>query len=111
VTEGTQTSVLWARGGRLEGTPEGHGILPGTTRQLVLHLCNEIGLSFAAARVTLPDLIGADEVILVGTTTEILSIVRIDGHSVADGRPGPISRRLEEAYRAAVERWLAPQPV
>jgi D-alanine transaminase len=111
VTEATHTSVLWVRDGRLEGTPEGHGILPGTTRQLVLRLCEEIGLPFVAAEVTLPALIGADEVLLAGTTTEILSIVRIDDQSVADGAPGPVSRRLQEAYRTAVERWLAPQPV
>ena len=38
VTEATHTSLLWVRGGRLEGTPEGHEILPGMTRQLVLRL-------------------------------------------------------------------------
>lgn len=111
VTEGTHTSVLWVRGGRVEGTPEGHGILPGTTRQLILGLCDEIEIPFAAAQVTLPALIAADEVMIVGTSTEVLPIVRIDGQGVADGTPGPVSRRLQDAYRAAVERWLAPQPV
>ena len=38
VTEATHSSVLWVRQGRLEGTPEGHEILPGMTRQLVLRL-------------------------------------------------------------------------
>ena len=38
VTEATHTSLLWVRDGRLEGTPEGHEILPGMTRQLVLRL-------------------------------------------------------------------------
>lgn len=111
VTEATHTSVLWVRDGRLEGTPEGHGILPGTTRQLLLRLCGEVGIPFHAAQLTLPELIAADEVLLVGTTTEVLSIVRIDGQGVGDGTPGPVAQRLQEAYRAAVERWLAPQPV
>jgi D-alanine transaminase len=111
VTEGTHTSVLWVRDGRLEGTPEGHGILPGTTRQLIIRLCDEVGIPFAATQVTLRDLIEADEVMLVGTSTEVLSIVRIDDQVVADGTPGPLSRRLQAAYRAAVERWLAPEPV
>jgi D-alanine transaminase len=111
VSEGTHTSVLWVRGGRLEGTPEGHGILPGTTRQLILRLCEEAGLPFAAAHVTLPELKTSDEVLLVGTTCEVLSIVRIDDRRISGGVPGPHSRRLQEAYRAAVERWLAPQPV
>jgi D-alanine transaminase len=111
VTEGTHTSVLWVRHGRLEGTPEGHGILPGTTRQLILRLCEEAGIAFAATHVTLPELKRCDEVVLVGTTCEVLSIVRIDGQILSDGVPGPLARRLQEAYRAAVERWLAPQPV
>jgi D-alanine transaminase len=111
VTEGTHTSVLWVRGGRLEGTPEGHGILPGTTRRLILRLCSEIGVAFAAAHVTLAELIAADEVFLVGTTSEVLSIVRIDDHAISGGVPGPVAHRIQQAYRAAVERWLAPQPV
>jgi D-alanine transaminase len=110
VTEATHTSVLWVRGGRLEGTPEGHGILPGTTRQLILRLCAEAGLPFAATQVTLLELMACDEVLLVGTTCEVLSIVRIDDRTISGGAPGPLSRRLQEAYRAAVERWLAPQP-
>jgi D-alanine transaminase len=111
VSEGTHTSVLWVRGGRLEGTPEGHGILPGTTRQLVLRLCDEVGIAFGANQVSLAELTAADEVLLVGTTTEVLSVVRVDGQPIAEGVPGPIARRLQEAYRAAVDRWLAPQPV
>jgi D-alanine transaminase len=111
VTEGTHTSVLWARGGRLEGTPEGHGILPGTTRGLVLRLCAAIGVTFVAGHITVPELIGADEVFLVGTTSEVLSIVRIDGQAISDGVPGPMARRIQQAYCAAVERWLAPQRV
>ena len=111
MTEGTHTSVLWVRGGRLEGTPEGHGILPGTTRQLILRLCAEIGVTFTSAHLTLPELIGAEEVFLVGTTSEVLSIVRIDGQAISGGVPGPMSRRIQQAYCAAVERWLASQRV
>src|SRR5262249_7737866 len=111
VSEGTHTSVLWVRDGHLEGTPEGHGILPGTTRQLILRLCEEFGISFRATRVTLADLKGADEVLLVGTTTEVLPVIRVDDQLISEGVPGPMARRLQQAYRAAVERWLAPQPV
>jgi D-alanine transaminase len=111
VTEGSSTSVLWIRGGRLEGTPEGHGLLPGTTRHLVLRLAETIGIPYADARITLEELIGADEVLLAGTATEIVSVVRVDDKFIADGRPGPLARRIQGAYREAVARWLAPQPV
>jgi D-alanine transaminase len=107
VTEATHSSLLWVRQGRLEGTPEGHEILPGMTRQLVLRLARKAGISFVDARVTLPQLVAADEVILFGTTIEVLPVVRIDGQPVNGGRPGPIARRLGEALHDELERWLA----
>ena len=50
VTEATHTSLLWVRQGRLEGTPEGHEILPGMTRQHVLRLARAIGYPVRRAR-------------------------------------------------------------
>jgi D-alanine transaminase len=111
VTEATHTSILWCRGARLEGTPEGPEILPGTTRRLVLRLADEIGVPFAESRLTLTDLIASDEILLAGTTTEVMPVVRVDDSTVGGGRPGPIARRLQAAYRSAVERWLASETV
>jgi D-alanine transaminase len=110
VTEATHTSLIWVRGGRLEGTPEGPGILPGTTRQLVLRLARAAGIAFAEATVSVPELEACDEVLLVGTTTEVLSVSAIDGVPIAGGRPGPQSQNLQDAYRSAVEQWLASKP-
>jgi D-alanine transaminase len=107
VTEATHTSLLWARHGRLEGTPEGHEILPGMTRQLILRLLATLAIPFVGSRVTLPELKAADELILVGTSSEVVPIVQIDDSPVGQGRPGPISRRLWNAYRQDVERWLS----
>jgi D-alanine transaminase len=111
VSEATHSSVLWARSGRIEGTPEGPAILPGTTRQLIRRLAADAGLAFAEAEVTLDELCQADEALLVGTTIEVLPIVRIDSTPISGGRPGPLAQRLQTAYRRAVERWLVPQPV
>ncbi len=110
VTESTHTSLLWVRGGRIEGTPEGPEILPGTTRQLVLRLIEPLEIPFAETRVTLDELAAADEVILVGTTTEVVPVVRVDDRRIAAGSPGPVAGRLWEAYRRAVEGWLAGRP-
>lgn len=111
VSEATHSSVLWVRNGRIEGTPEGSGILPGTTRILLLRLARSLNLRFAESQVTLDELRKADEVFLLGTTIEVVPIVAIDGLAVADGRPGAVSRALQTAYREAVERWLAPEHV
>ncbi len=110
VTEATHSSLLWVRNDRLEGTPEGHEILPGMTRGLVLRLLQPLGIAFAGTYVTLPALVAADEVILVGTTYEVLPVIEIDGQPIGAGAPGPFGRRLGDAYRQEVERWLADPP-
>jgi D-alanine transaminase len=107
VTEATHSSLLWVRGGRIEGTPRGPGILPGITRQVLQMLADEVRVPLVENRVTLEELIGADEVLLLGTTIEVLPVVTVDGRTVNGGRPGPVTRALQGAYRSAVERWLA----
>ena len=107
MTEATHTSLLWVRQGRLEGTPEGHEILPGMTRQLVLRLVDALDIPFSSTHVTLDELKAADEVLLVATTTEVVSVVRLDVARVGTGKPGPVASRLHRAYEAAVRDWLA----
>jgi len=76
----------------------------------LLELLEEIGVPFVDERVTLDELVASDEVFLLGTTIEVLPVVTVDGRPVADGRPGPLTARLRDAYRSAVSRWLAPAP-
>jgi D-alanine transaminase len=106
VTEATHTSLLWVRGGRLEGTPEGHEILPGMTRQLVLRLIADLEIPFQGTQITLDELKSAQELILVGTTTEVVPAVEVDGSPIGSGKPGPVARRLHQAYEGAVRAWL-----
>ena len=107
VTEATHSSLIWVRSGRLEGTPEGHEILPGMTRQHVIRLAQAIDIPFDATRITLPELLSMDEVILFGTTIEVLPVVRIDDQTIGAGRPGPIARRLGAALHSQIDQWLA----
>ena len=107
VTEATHTSLLWVRQGRLEGAPEGHEILPGMTRRLVLRLIGSLDISFKGAHVNLNELKAADELILVATTTEVVPVIELDGAPIGTGTPGPIALRLHRAYEAAVQDWLA----
>ncbi|MFO0951354.1 MAG: aminotransferase class IV [Isosphaeraceae bacterium] len=110
VTESTHSSLLWVRNGRIEGTPEGPGILPGTTRQLLLRLAEDVGVTILEERVTLDELMASDEVFLLGTTIEVLPVVTVNEKPVSDGKPGMITRQLQGAFRSALERWLAASP-
>ncbi len=107
VTEATHSSLLWVRDGMLFGSPEGREILPGTTRHQMLALAEACDLSFQEARVFLDELKAMDEVILAGTTIEVMPVTRIDDHAVASGRPGPVARRLQAAFRHSLDRWMA----
>jgi len=107
VTEATHSSVLWVRNGRLEGTPDGPEILPGTKRHFVQSLAHKADLSFSETRITLDDLLNCDEVMLLGTTIEVLPVTTIDGRRVGDGTPGPLARKMQAAYWSSVERWLS----
>jgi D-alanine transaminase len=106
VTEATHSSVLWVRNGRLEATPNDANILPGTTRFLTQKLASDAGIPFAEGQVTLDEFLNVDEAILAGTTIEVLPIVSVDGRPIGSGQPGPITLKLQSAYKEAVEAWL-----
>jgi D-alanine transaminase len=108
VTEATHSSVLWVRDGKIEGTPNDTTILPGTTRFLAHKLAADLDIPVIEGRISLDDFFGVDEAILVGTTIEVLPIVEVDGRPIGGGRPGPIARKLQEAYQSALEAWLSP---
>ncbi len=111
ITEATHSSVLWIREGRLCGTPNDEAILPGTTRFLAQRLAAGQEIAFVEERISLADLLKADEAMLVGTTIEVMPILAVDGHGIACCQAGPITRKLQAAYRSAVEAWLAPRAV
>ena len=51
------------------------------------------------------DLSRVTELFLTGTTSEVLPIVSVDGRPIGEGRPGPVTRRLQEAYAEAVKEF------
>lgn len=105
VTEATHSSLLWVRAGRLGGSPETPAILPGTTRSAVLEVARDEGLEFRVERITLPTLLASEEVILAGTTIEVLPVVRVDDAAIGHGVVGPVARRLQAGLGRRIERW------
>ncbi len=100
--EGSRTSCFGVMEGKLLTAPSTPNILPGITRALVLRLAREMDIAVQEQVLRLADLPRVSELFLTGTTSEILPVVRVDGQMVGDGRPGPITRRLQQAYRRLV---------
>jgi len=102
VSEGTHTSFFGVLQGKLLTAPNSPHILPGITRGLVLRLAQRARIELQEHELRRPDLARVSELFLTGTTSEVLPVVRVDGQPIADGKPGSITRRLQQAYREAV---------
>lgn len=102
VFEGTSTNVFVLKDGVLTTPPISERLLAGATRGALLSLARRVVRRVREADVTVADLFEADEVMLSGTTTEVLAVVRVDGHEVADGRVGPVAVALRNLYRSEV---------
>ena len=102
VTEGSRTSFFGVVNGVIRTGPLSPAILPGVTRGFELEVIAEIGLPVEQSHLHQSELEIAQELFLTGTTAEVLPIVKVDGKAVGNGQPGPITRKLQAAFREAV---------
>lgn len=109
LTEGSSTTVHVVSRGEIRTPPNGHQILPGTTRDVVGELAKRLGIVNRSARVTEIELRAASEIWLAFSTRGILPVTRLDGSPVGDGKPGPLFRRMHKAFLDYV-RELATAP-
>jgi branched-chain amino acid aminotransferase len=100
LAEGASTNVFLVRGGAVTTPPLAAGILAGITREVVLELGAGLGLLVREDPLGPDDLREAEEAFLTSSTREVVPIRRVDGHPVGEGRPGPITLRILEAFRA-----------
>jgi len=99
ITECSQSNFFIVRGGELVTPPLDSGILAGITREFVIETAVECRVPVHETAVNVSDVLTADEAFLSSSTREIVPIVRIDGHTVTDGRPGPVTRQLLNGFR------------
>ncbi len=82
---------------------DGPELLPGTTRQLVLELATEAGLSCREEAVSEKRLRAADELWLMSATRNVVPVTHLDGFIVGNGKPGPVWRRVKDLYAAYID--------
>ena len=98
VTEGSSTNIFAVFRAAATTHPTGPHILGGITRDAVIGVAATAGVSVREEPFSLEQLHQAEEVFLTSTTAEVVPITRVDGRSVGDGRPGPATMRLREAF-------------
>lgn len=78
------------------------GILKGTTMVRTFELARENGMSTAVKPISLKDLLAASEVMITGTTLNVLPAVKFEDTTIGNGRPGPIAKKLNELILADI---------
>jgi D-alanine transaminase len=103
VTEGSSTSIFWVEDRRLFTTPLGPEILPSISREFVIEIARDEAIPLFVERTPVERVRRASELFLAGTSAEVCPIITLDGEAVGAGRAGPITKRLQDQFRARVE--------
>ena len=115
VSEGSGENIVIIRRGRLITPPPQDNILEGITLETALLMAHELGLEVEQRTIDRSELYIADEVFMTGTAAHITPVVEVDRVAVGDGRPGPVTKQLQERYFQAITgrlpqyaEWLTP---
>ncbi|MGA9118291.1 MAG: branched-chain amino acid transaminase [Bacteroidota bacterium] len=113
VAECTGENIFVVKNGTIF-TPPVAPVLQGITRDTLIALAHDLGLEVAEASLTRDMLYAADEVFVSGTASECIGLREIDFRTIGSGRTGEVTRKLQQAYHAAVHGkhrrsvdWLA----
>jgi D-alanine transaminase len=107
VTEGTTCNAFMVKNGILITHPADHFILNGITRIFVLQLAERLGIPVEERTYTTDELLHADEVFLTSTGERVAPVIQIDEQLIGNGTPGPISKRLLDAFNGEVEQFIS----
>jgi len=108
VAECTADNVFIVKRGQIFTPPVSAGALRGITRSVVFEIAAELGVKVREADITRHDVFVADECFLTGTAAEIVPVVKADGRSIGNGKPGPITARIIARFRQVTRETGTP---
>ena len=115
VAEGSGENIFIVKDGVLYTPPTYDSILEGITRDTIMTIARDLGLTVIERRITREELYTADEVFFVGTAAEVTPVINIDGRVIGNGEPGPITIKIRNYYMDVVHGridkyrdWLTP---
>ena len=99
LTEASASNVFVVKDAVILSPPKSNLILPGITYDVIAEIAQSAGLPLDYRNVAESEVRGADEVWVTSSSKEVLAIVTLDGKPVADGKPGPMFRRVHALYQ------------
>lgn len=98
LTEGTSSNLYIVQQNVICTPRLGSDILGGVTRQLVLELADQHGIQYQEIDLDYEQLLEADEVWISSSTRAVVPVIEVDGELIADGKPGPLWRRMYQLF-------------
>lgn len=98
VSECTGDNIFVVKQGIVKTPPPEAGILEGITRNAVIQLARQAGMTVREIPLTRHDIYVADECFLTGTAAEVIAAVSLDGRQIGTGSPGPVTRELKTRF-------------
>ncbi|HYP24851.1 MAG TPA: branched-chain amino acid transaminase [Actinomycetota bacterium] len=96
ISEATGENLFIVRDGELLTPPLAAGPLPGITRDSVIAIARDLGITVFETMLTRADLYLAEEMFCVGTAAEVTPVREVDGRVIGD--PGPVTQALQQRY-------------
>lgn len=111
LAEACFSNVFLVLGGEVYTPPGDTPVLPGIVRQAVIELCDDLGLACHDDReLTVREMLDAEEMFITASCSGVRPVVRIEQHSVGDGKPGEITRKIMHAYQELLDRECTESP-
>ncbi len=114
VAEGSGENIFIVRKNIIKTTPL-TSILAGITRESIIKIARDMGITVIEERFSRDDLYIADEAFVTGTAAELTPLREVDNRVIGIGKPGPVTKKLQDAFFAIVhgrdsryKEWLTP---
>jgi D-alanine transaminase len=98
VTEGSHSSFMGVKNGTVYTHPNSNLILPGITRKAVFEICRDHNIQVIEEAIPASELAGMDEMMIVGTGSEVTPVVQMNERQIGNGKPGPVTLFIQEKF-------------
>jgi D-alanine transaminase len=98
VTEGSHSSFMAVKNGTVYTHPDSNLILPGITKKVVFEICRDHNIQVIEEGIPASELANMDEMMIIGTGSEVSPVVQLDDIQVGNGNPGPVTLFIQEKF-------------
>jgi D-alanine transaminase len=98
VTEGSHSSFIGVKNGVVYTHPDSNLILPGITKIVIREICTANNIPLVEEGIPASELLGMDEMMIIGTGSEVTPVVQMDENPVGGGKPGPVTLFIQGKF-------------